>query len=222
MYIQENRMTKTNLFEGRRVVAREQSVVNGELVVIRDFAFGTYIHGGGLPQSGGLAEIIWKSSLNSVKGRGFVPKSVLIVGLGGGSIAKLARKNWKEAEITGVDIDPVIVDLGKRYMKLDESNVNINIEDAEDFIKREIKNKKKYDLICFDTYVQQDFPEKFQTLSFIEQVKTLLSNKGLAIFNRLYGPEDRDHAVNFEKTLEKVFADVERLYPEANIMFVCK
>lgn len=217
----ENKMTKTNWFEGRRVLARQNSVVNGELVVVRDFAFGTYIHGGGLPQSGGLAEMIWKSSLGEVKKRGLSPKDVLIVGLGGGSIAKLVRKNWKNAEITGVDIDPVIVELGKRYMKLDQSNVDIHIEDAEEFIKEKTKEDKKYDLVCFDTYVQQDFPHKFESVSFIKQVKSLLSKDGVAVFNRLYGAEDRDAAVSFEKSLLQVFTNVDRLYPEANIMFVC-
>lgn len=211
-----------NFLQGRRILAREMSDINGELLVIRDLIFGTYIHGGGLPQSGGLAEDIWKSTLNKVKADGFAPKNVLIVGLGGGSIAKLNRKNWKDIEIVGVDIDSVIVDLGKRFMKLEEHDVQIHIEDAESFIKKEAKAKKKYDLICFDTYVQQDFPAKFQTLSFIKQVKDILSKDGIAIFNRLYGPEDRKAAVEFEKTLEKVFSNVDRLYPEANIMFVCK
>ena len=142
----------------------------------------------------------------------------MIVGLGGGSIAKLVRKNWPQAKITGVDIDPVIVELGKKYMKLDRSNVDIHIEDAEEFIK---KQSIKYDLICFDTYIQQDFPKKFEALQFIKQVKVLLSEDGVAIFNRLYGPRERDAAVKFEETLTKVFNKVERLYPEANIMFVC-
>lgn len=214
-------VTKTNLLEGRVVLTRVSSPVNGELVVIRDVAFGTYIHGGGLPQSGGLAEEIWRSSLNALKGRKFSPKNVLIIGLGGGSIAKIVRKNWKEAKITGVDIDNVIVDLGKRYMKLDKSNVDIHIKDASDFIKEEVKKKNKYDLICFDTYVQQDFPKKFESVKFIKEVEKMLAKDGKAIFNRLFGPEDRDDAIKFESNLMEVFPNVERFYPEANVMFLC-
>lgn len=213
-------MTKTNWLEGRQVLSRVNSPINGELVVVRDLAFGTYIHGGGLPQSGGLAEAIWRSSLNKFESD-FVPTSILIVGLGGGSIAKISRKKWLDAKITGVDIDEVIVELGKKYMKLDQSNVEIHIKDAEDFIKEKIATDTKYDLVCFDTYVKQDFPEKFETLAFIKHVKSLLAKDGRVVFNRLYGPEERNAAIDFEKTLEKVFGKVDRLFPEANIMFVC-
>ena len=165
--------------------------------------------------------MIWKETLNKVNNPKLKVNNVLIVGLGGGSIAKLVRDNWKEAKITGVDIDPVIVELGKKYMKLDRSNVDINIEDAEKFIAKLIKDKKKFNLICFDTYVGDTFPEKFESLSLIKQVSSILSEDGLVIFNRLYGSEDRVAALSFAKTLEKVFSSVVRVYPEANIMFVC-
>src|SRR3989344_2134100 len=206
-------MNKINqLLEGRFILEEAESEINGKLVVIRDFAFGTYIRGGGLPQSGGLAEMIWKETLNKVNNPKLKVNNVLIVGLGGGSIAKLVRDSWKEAKITGVDIDPVIVELGKKYMKLDRSNVDINIEDAEKFIAKLIKDKKKFNLICFDTYVGDTFPEKFESLSLIKQVSSILSEDGLVIFNRLYGSEDRVAALSFAKTLEKVFSSVVRVY----------
>jgi len=213
---------KTNLFEGRIVVDKAFSEINGELLVVRDISYGTYIRGGGLPQSGGLAKLIWKSALNKVRGLKPEVKNSLIVGLGGGSIAELIRKNWPEAIIAGVDIDPVIVELGKKYLKLEESNVTVNIEDAQNFIEKEVKKGKKYSLICFDTYIGSSFPKKFESVQLVKQIKKLLLEDGIAIFNRLYGPNDRDSAIKFEKTLLKVFKKVDRLYPEANIMFVCR
>lgn len=216
-------MVNTNLLEGRVVLEKVNSKVNGELAVVRDLSYGVYIHGGGLPQSGGLAEMIWKSSLNKIRSTKFEIRNCLIVGLGGGSIAKLVRRNWPEARITGVDIDQVIVDLGKKYMGLDKHDVEIIIADAEEAIKNpkyKILNTK-YDLVCFDTYVQANFPEKFEKAEFIKAVKNLLSENGVAVFNRLFGPNDRDSAVGFEKILLTVFSKVDRYYPEANIMFAC-
>lgn len=211
-------MTKTNLLAGRVVIARQESSINGELVVVRDLAFGTYIHGGGLPQSGGLAEEIWRSTLNKLHGAEKNIKSCLIVGLGGGSIAKIVRKNWPGSKITGIDIDNEIVELGKKYLGLAKSDVEIIIADAEEAIEN---LDSKFDLICFDTYVGDSFPEKFEKLSFIKKVAKKLNKDGIAVFNRLYGPLDRDNAINFEKTLLKVFKNVDRYYPEANIMFAC-
>lgn len=214
-------MSISNLLEGRVEIARVHSDINGELTVIRDLTYGTYIRGGGLPQSGGLAEIIWKSTLSKITNSKLLITNCLIVGLGGGSIAKLVRKNWPQAKITGVDIDPVIIELGKKYMKLEKQDVNIIIGDAYRLIANDQLPMTNFDLICFDTYVQQDFPKKFESVQLIKQVKKLLSRDGVAVFNRLYGPKERDSAVKFEKVLMKVFDKVERLYPEANIMFVC-
>lgn len=213
---------KTNLLEGRVVVEKVDSKINGELAVVKDIVYGTYIHGGGLPQSGGLAETIWRKSLTKIKDQKPKVRRCLIVGLGGGSIAKLVRKNWPDAKITGVDIDPVMVKLGEKYLGLGDQSVDIIITDAYDLIENDRKLKpESFDLICFDTYVGDSFPDKFERVEFIRCVKKLLLQGGIAIFNRLYGPEDRAKAIAFEKTLLEVFKTTERLYPEANVMFVC-
>ena len=212
----------TDFLEGKIILEEAESIYNGKLTVVKDIAYGTYIRGGGLPQSGGLAEIIWKHTLSGLKKEKPEVKKSLIVGLGGGSIAKLIRSNWPDSKITGVDIDETIVNLGKKYLKLDNSNVEVEIEDAEKFIKKLIKDNKTFDLICFDTYVGENFPSKFESLTFIKQTKNLIDKNGVIIFNRLYGPEDRPSALAFAKTLEKTFASVDRVYPEANIMFVCR
>lgn len=220
-----------NILAGQIEIDKQTSDFNGELTVIKDIFYGTYIKGGGLPQSGGLAEIIWRNTLNKVKGERQEIKDCLILGLGGGGIAKLVRNNWGEdVKITGVDIDPVIVDLGKKYLKLEEQDVLIKIQDVNDYIKapRNKKQDTNYDLICIDTYQGDQFPKEFETEKFAKKIKSLLKEDlphgkagGIAIFNRLYGPEDRKLANNHAKVLEKVFEKVDRNYPEANIMFIC-
>ena len=212
-YKQKDTNNYMSILSGQIIAEKRNSEFNGPLEVIKDIFYGTYIKGGGLPQSGGLAEMIWKNTLNKIKDREI--KSILILGLGGGGIAKLARNNWPNSKIVGVDIDPVIVDLGKKYLKLDEQNVEIKILDVNDF-----KTSKKFDLVCVDTYQGDQFPKEFETESFAKKVKGFLKENGIAIFNRLYGPEDRKLANNHAKILESVFKNVDRNYPEANIMFI--
>jgi len=207
------------LLEGKIIVEEVDSQHNGKLTVVKDVAWGTYIRGGGLPQSGGLAEKIWRISLGEIKDK--TVDTVLIVGLGGGGIAKIIRGMWPKAKIVGVDIDKVMVDLGKKYLGLDKTNTEIHIEDATKFVANLIAEKQKYDLICVDTYIGEVFPEKFLSTAFLKDLKKLLNTDGVVIYNRLYGEEDRDAANSFKKLLEQVFARVTPIYPEANIMFVC-
>lgn len=199
---------------GTKVLEERESKFNGNLSVVRTLGYGTYISSGGLTQSGGIIKSIWGSTLRKVKKQNPYLKNVLVLGLGGGSAAGLVRKYWPKVEITGVDIDPVMVELGKKYLNLDEAKVNINITDAYKFI---MLKRLKYDLVLVDLYHGDIFPEKFEDESFL---KKLTSSK-IVVFNRLYYGEKRSQAVKFLKKLEKIFIKADPLYPEANIMFLC-
>ena len=63
-------MNKTlDFLTGIKILEEVESLINGKLAVVRDLAWGTYIKGGGLTQSGGVAEKVWKTSLKEVKGK---------------------------------------------------------------------------------------------------------------------------------------------------------
>ena len=218
-------MGKIDFLTGSWTVDEVESKVSGKITVIKSFAFGTYLSAGNLTQSGGVVYDVWRSTLKKVKGKRQEIKDCLILGLGGGSAAKLVRKFWTEAKITGVDLDPVMIDLGKKYLGLDKLGVDIKIGDAVDFVKKShiqnSKSKLKYDLILVDLYVGDEFPEKFETEVFLKLILKPLTDGGIVVFNRLYYGEKRAEAMRFLKTLEKVYKKVDVVYPEANIMFVC-
>ncbi len=215
-------MSIANFLSGTKILDKRESRYNGELTVIRDIAWGTYIKAGGLPQSGGLARKIWEKPLKQISNYQLPISNILILGLGGGGIIELLKKYWPDARITGVDIDQNIVELGKKYIKWDEEKVYIVIEDAQTFLDTKTKtSKSKYDLIIVDTYNGSTFPAKFTKLRFIQTLKVVMSKKGKVIINRLYGSVDRDQASKFGEMLETEFDSVERLYPVANIMFIC-
>lgn len=205
---------------GRRVLEIAQSDFNGELKVVEDLAWGRHVMGGGVTQSGGVAKKVWKTSLLEIRNSKHEIRDVLILGLGAGSIANLIRQYWPEAKIVGVDIDPIIVDLGKKYFSLEKDNLNIQIADAYEYLKRLKANSQQF--IAVDMYKGQEVPERFNSQKFIKLVKSKLGRDGLAIFNRLYSDKKRAQALEFEKKLRAEFKKVERIYPEANIMFICK
>lgn len=198
------------------VLAERTSPINGKIRVLRSLGLGTYIQVENLTQSGGVVTRVWKTSLKKVKRKKKEVKTCLILGLGGGSAATLVKKYWPNAKITGVDIDPIMVSLGKKYLGLSE--VKVEIEDAKEFLK----NKKKFDLILVDAYVGDNFPEKFEKEDFLLSVKSSLGKEGIAVFNRLYYGEKRPLAVKFAERLDKIFGNVERVFPEANMMLTCR
>jgi len=204
-------------FSGIKVLEEVASPLNGKIRVVKSLGLGTYIQVEGLTQSGGVVETIWRQTLKKVSKSLATNHQTLILGLGGGTAAKLVRKYWPQAKVTGVDIDPVIVGLGKKYLGL--KNIEIVIADAQKFVD---ETKEKFDLIIIDTYVGYQYPAKFENIEFLELVLGLLTAHGLAVFNRLYFDKQRPAVVKFGKKLENIFSKVEYFYPQANLMFLCR
>src|SRR3989344_4411252 len=213
-----------DFMSGVKILEVASSPINGKIQVVRSLGLGNYIQVEGLTQSGGVVNEVWKTTLWKLKNKRTKElKNCLILGLGGGSAAKLVRKFWPDAKITGVEIDPIMVNLGKKYLKLDAVEVDIVIDDAYKFVANSSKLiAQSYNLILVDLYIGYDVPEKFQSENYIHLVRSLLARSGTAVFNRLYFGEKRKEAEKFGEKLEKVFSKVERIFPEANVMFVCE
>ncbi len=190
---------------GTKTLEEKESVFNGHLRVVKTLGMGIYIQSNGLTQSGGVVEHIWRPTLNKLGNEEI--KKILILGLGGGTVAKLLRKKYPDAKIVGIEIDPIMIELGKKYLNLDKYDVDIKVKDA---------NKLKidiYDLIIVDMYSGYEF---------VDLVKFDFSKSKTVIFNRLYFGDKRPDTVRFGNKLEKIFKKVTWFYPEANVMFICE
>lgn len=196
---------------GTKILEERKSKFNGDLRVLKTLGLGTYIQANGLTQSGGIVETFWKQTLKRIYNSELIINNCLILGLGGGTVAKLVRKFWPDAKIAGVDIDPMMVELGEKYLGLDKSGITIKIHDADKYLSG------KFDLVIVDLYNGDQFPKKFGNEKFL---RSLTKNKQV-IFNRLYYKDKKHEAEEFGLKLKKVFKNVEYYYPEANLMFIC-
>lgn len=212
----------TNLMLGVKTLDKTDSAINGKLTVVKDLAWGVHIKAGGLTQSGGVVTDVWKTSLKKVKSLEIKPKNCLILGLGGGSIAEIVHKFWPKVKITGVDLDPQMVEFGKKYMNLEKLPVEIVIAEAFEYCKKAIKEKKKFDMVLVDVYQGSTFPEHLQSEDFVKAVQNLLTPHGVVVFNMLFYDKKRLIAYKFLRILEKIFPTVTPVYPEANVMFICR
>ncbi|EKE04971.1 MAG: hypothetical protein ACD_19C00427G0018 [uncultured bacterium] len=194
---------------GTKILEERESEFNGHLKVLRTLGMGTYIQSNGLTQSGGIVESTWRSTLRQIRNPKSEILNILILGLGGGTVSKLLRNKYPDAKITGVEIDPLMIELGKKYLDLDKYDIDIQIADAFVFLKN---NRKKYDLVIVDTYLGDKV---------VEIARSDLAINGVTIFNRLYYGDKRPDTVRFGNRLEKIFKKVTWFYPEANLMFLC-
>ena len=109
---------------------------------------------------------------------------ILVLGVAGGSVVKtLVDEICYGGEITAVDIDNEIVEVAKKYFKLNEiPNLKIIIADAEQYVQ---KSKSIYDLIIIDVFQDDKMPDFLFSTRFINQVFSLLNFNGKILFNTM-------------------------------------
>ncbi|MCG8432759.1 MAG: fused MFS/spermidine synthase [Gammaproteobacteria bacterium] len=123
------------------------------------------------------------------------PKSVLIAGLGGGSIPRVFREVFPDTQVDVIEIDPAVVRVAEEYFDFQAgANINVVVQDARVYIKRALKQNKKYDYIILDAYNGEYIPEHLMTKEFLEECRELLTDNGVLIANtfslsRLYHSE---------------------------------
>lgn len=131
------------------------------------------------------------------------PRSVLIIGLGGGTIPRALQELVPEARIDVVEIDPAVVNVARRYFDLGESSkLNVIEADGRVHVKRALRGQQRYDLIMLDAFDHEYIPEHLLTQEFLTEVKSLLAPGGVLAANtfsssRLYDHESTTYASVF-------------------------
>lgn len=140
-------------------------------------------------------------------------KRIMILGLGGGTLAHLLSTSFPEAEITSIEIDPIMVDIAKKYFDLDKlKNHKVILEDAlrvvVDLGEYEI-TPASFDLIVVDILAGEKYPDLGRSGNFLGSIKNMLKPDGIVVFNRLYKEVHQDEVNLFIEQVEDFFSDVD-------------
>src|SRR5690606_4916506 len=110
--------------------------------------------------------------------------NILVLGVAGGSVIKtLAQEIEYKGKITGVEIDPYIIDIANRFFKLDQiKNLNLIIDDAFEFV---LKTREKYNLIIIDIFQDTKMPNFLYEDFFKDRILFLLKENGFILFNTM-------------------------------------
>jgi spermidine synthase len=131
------------------------------------------------------------------------PRSILIVGLGGGTLPRALQQMLPQAKIDVVEIDPAVVEVARRYFDFhDGGTVRVAEMDGRVFVRRARREGRHYDLIMLDAFDHEYIPEHLLTREFLTEVKDLLASGGVLAANtfsssRLYDHESSTYAAVF-------------------------
>lgn len=146
------------------------------------------------------------------------PRSILILGIAGGTVIDLLSDRYPRAKIVGVDIDQTMIDIGKKYFGLDAiSNLRCICADAKEFVKQ---TNSRFDVVVIDLFIGPDVPDFVLKLNFQRKIRRLLGNNGILVINYLRQPGYEEKATKLEELLGDLYGDVE-LVDRYNNRFFC-
>jgi spermidine synthase len=109
------------------------------------------------------------------------PTRALILGLGGGTLARLLQARFGvDFDIIGVDDDPGVLRLARSAGWLPERGLEVVIADAFAWVK---SDNGKFDYVALDLFRGEEFVGRALGKPFLRQVRALLAPRGRVVVN---------------------------------------
>lgn len=106
---------------------------------------------------------------------------LLVLGNAGGTVPRMYRGYWPEIAVDGVELDPVVTELGERWLDSAGRNLTITTADARPYLAH--AGDRDWDIVVVDTYRQPYIPFYLATKEFFASVRDHLAPGGVLAIN---------------------------------------
>ena len=153
-----------------------------------------------------LTGLAWDMiAASALLGKNDPPRSVLMLGLAGGTAFRVLRHLLPECQLTAIDIDPEIVALAKEHMALDELGIEVIIGDAYAWLA---ENQRTFDVVIDDIYLagKTDVfrPREWDT-GLMTHLKRTVAPGGVLAVNLVTGAGHRSMQSHTRRVLREAF-----------------
>ncbi len=135
-------------------------------------------------------------------------KSIAIVGLAGGTIARQYNSVYDSIPIDGIEIDGDILDAGARYFDLNSEMMPGLTTYAQDGRYMLNHLDKQYSLIAVDAYRPPYIPWHLTTVEFFQEIRNRLADNGVVAINVGRTNTDRRLVDALTATMSQVFPTI--------------
>ncbi len=132
-------------------------------------------------------------------------KSMALVGLAGGTMARQYDAVYGPIPVDGIEIDPGVVRVGRDYFEMDLPGLNVIIADGRFALAR---SDSKYSVVGIDAFRLPYIPPHLTTVEFFTIVRDHLTPDGVVVLNVGRAPEDFRLVDAISSTLLEVFPTV--------------
>ncbi len=180
------------------------------------------LYANGIQQSGHYTVKLWKRACGELQLMLPEAQTILVLGVGGGTVFPLLRSLYPAAAITGVDIDKEILRVAKQYFASHVSAAGIlDASDARDWVVRAKKIKKRFDCIIVDLYIGNDVPTFVAEKPFLANLARILAPRGIVAINYFSSAEHKKRSKVLFDRLVRTYHSVTRRDVYCNTFFFC-
>ena len=129
-------------------------------------------------------------------------KRIAVLGLAAGTTARQASVVYPQAQVDGFEIDPKIIEVGKRYFGMDLPNLTVYAQDARWGIAH---SDNTYDIISVDAYRPPYIPAHLVTQEFFQILYDKLNPDGVLTINVGRSSDDRSLVETMCATMAQSF-----------------
>jgi spermidine synthase len=139
------------------------------------------------------------------------PRSVLMLGLAGGTSCRVLRHLLPDCKLTAIDIDAEIIDLARQHMDLDALDIEIITTDAYPWLAN---NRRTFDVVFDDIYLAGKtdvFRSRTWNPQLLGHLRRAVAPGGLLAVNLVTGSGHRTMQSHTRKILREAFPIVRSL-----------
>lgn len=133
------------------------------------------------------------------------PRRGLILGHGGGSLAKWLARHWPALELDIVEFDPTVVRMAEAFFDYHPpANHHVLVKDGRAFLNR---TDRTYDVIWIDAFARDMIPFHLTTVEFFSLVRAHLNPDGVVAVNLASSGKEGDlaRAAAVVQTMKRAF-----------------
>jgi spermidine synthase len=126
------------------------------------------------------------------------PRSALLLGVGGGTLAHLLTRHHPTIGILGVDSNTDLITFARTHFALDLPNLEIVLDDAFAFVER---TDRQFDYVAVDLFNGHTLPRAVLGRPFLRRLRAIVSADGEIAFNLFHDRRSKQHLARIARLL---------------------
>ena len=156
-----------------------------------------------------LTGLVWDMlAAAALLGKKDKPRSLLMLGLAGGTTLRILRHLLPACRFTAIDIDREIVRLARRHMALDATGVEVVVGDAYEWLRT---NRRTFDVVIDDIYLAgrtDVFRSQTMSRPLLTNLRRAVAPGGVLAVNLVTGPGHRTMQSTTRRLFREAFVQV--------------